>query len=202
MTKYFAKSGSKMRLEGTSNIHDWQVESSLIGGFLEVGPNFPLEYTPLAKPGKLDARAEPFITVHMLKSVDKDGRPYSDRMDQDMYECLRADEYPKISYDLTELTLKETAKNKDRPFIFEAKGQLAVAGVTNQITMPLNILPLGGNELKISGSVKLNMTDFQIDPPSMGRSPGMIKIGDEVKLSFEWMVGQRQTNSMSSSTSR
>src|SRR5882757_8078121 len=38
-----ARSGSKMRLEGTSTIHDWQVESPLILGYLEVGPNFPLE---------------------------------------------------------------------------------------------------------------------------------------------------------------
>jgi hypothetical protein len=30
MTKYYAKSGSKMRMEGTSNIHDWQVEGTLI----------------------------------------------------------------------------------------------------------------------------------------------------------------------------
>src|SRR5271169_5429009 len=43
LTRFLPRTGSKMRLEGTSNIHDWQVESSLIGGYLEVGPAFPVE---------------------------------------------------------------------------------------------------------------------------------------------------------------
>ena len=43
MTTYNARSGSKMRIEGTSNIHDWQVESPFIGGMMEVGPGFPME---------------------------------------------------------------------------------------------------------------------------------------------------------------
>ena len=29
-TKLYARSGSKMRIEGTSNIHDWQMENPLI----------------------------------------------------------------------------------------------------------------------------------------------------------------------------
>ena len=35
--KFFARSGSKLRIEGTSNIHDWRVESTLIGGSIEAG---------------------------------------------------------------------------------------------------------------------------------------------------------------------
>src|ERR1039457_2471377 len=41
-TTLAARSGSKMRIEGTSNIHDWQCESPIIGGKMEVGPNFHL----------------------------------------------------------------------------------------------------------------------------------------------------------------
>src|SRR6478736_357676 len=89
MTKYYAKSGSKMRMEGTSNIHDWQVEGTLIGGFFEVGPNFPSEPGQFATPGKIDAHAEPFIMVRSLKSVEKDGKPYSDKMDDVMFDHLR-----------------------------------------------------------------------------------------------------------------
>jgi RNA polymerase sigma factor (sigma-70 family) len=197
--RFYTKSGSKMRIEGTSNIHNWQVESSLMGGFLEVGPNFPVEPGKPAKPGKMEARAEPFVMVHSLKSVDKDGRPYSDRMDQQMYTCLKSATNPKISFDLAESTLKDVPKSHDRPYVFEAKGELAVAGVTNEITMPVNILPLSDKNLKISGAIKVKMTDFNIDPPKMGPS-GEIKIGDEVKLSFDWMLAQR--NSTSSETSR
>ena len=48
--------------------------------------------------------------------------------------------------------------------MFEAKGELAVAGVTNKITMPVNILPLADKEkLKVTGSITVKMTDFKVD---------------------------------------
>jgi hypothetical protein len=191
MTKYVARSGSKMRMEGTSNIHDWQVEGSLIGGYFELPSSFPSEPGQSATPGKIDAHAEPFIMVRSLKSIEKDGKPYSDRMDEVMYEHLKAQENPKIVYHLTELTLKESAKSKDAPYVCEAKGQLVVGGLTNQITMPVNILPLGEKKLKISGTTTVKMSDFKIEPPAPKIALGMIKTGDEVKLIFDWMVWQR-----------
>jgi len=189
MTKYYAKSGSKMRIEGTSTIHDWQVEGTLVGGYLEVGPNFPSEPGQPATPGKVEAHAEPFIMVRSLRSVEKDGKLYSDRMDEVMYEHLKAKENPKIAFHLTELTLKEPAKSKDAPYVFEAKGQLAVSGVTNDVTMPVNILPLGDKKLKVSGTTNLKMTNFKVEPPNpLGLG---IKTGDDIKIIFDWMVAQR-----------
>jgi hypothetical protein len=188
-TKYFARSGSKMRIEGTSTIHDWQVEATLIGGYLEVGPNFPSEPGQAVTPGKVDAHAEPFIMVRSLKSVEKDGKPYSDRMDEVMYEHLKATNSPKIAFHLTDLTLKDSPKSKDAPYVFEAKGQLSVAGVTNDVTMPITILPLGDKKLKVSGKTNLKMTDFKVEPPNpLGLG---IKTGDEIKIMFDWMVAQR-----------
>lgn len=189
MTKYYAKSGSKMRIEGTSTIHDWQVEGTLIGGYIEVGANFPSEPGQAATPGKVDAHAEPFIMVRSLKSIEKDGKPYSDRMDEVMYEHLKAQQNPKIAFHLTELTLKEAPKSKDDPYLFEAKGQLAVSGVTNDLTMPISILPLGDKRLKISGKTDLKMTNFKVEPPNpLGLG---IKTGDDIRIIFDWMVAQR-----------
>ena len=63
MTSLHAKSGSKMRIEGTSTLHDWQVESRVIGGSIEVGPNFPVEPGQDVKLGKVDAQATASIPV-------------------------------------------------------------------------------------------------------------------------------------------
>ena len=191
-TSLAARSGSKMRIEGTSNIHDWQVESPIIGGMMEVGPNFPLEPGQAATPGKVEAKAEVFIQVRMLKSIEKDGKPYMDSMDAVMWEHMRETENKKIVYRLSELTLKEAAKAKDAPYLFEAKGDLAVAGVTNKITMTVSVLPLGEKKLKITGTTSLKMTDFKIEPPSPKLAMGLIKTGDDVKLIFEWMLAQRK----------
>jgi hypothetical protein len=199
MTKLNARAGSKMRMEGTSNIHDWQVEATLIGGFIEVGPNFPLEPGQSASPGKIEARGDTFIMIRSLKSLEKDGKPYSDKMDEVMYGKLKVEDNPRITYHLDELTLKETAKSKDAPYVCEAKGQLAVAGVTNQVTMPVNVLPLGDKKLKISGTTTVKMSDFKIEPPAPKIALGMIKTGDEVKLIFDWMVGPRTPPAASAS---
>jgi RNA polymerase sigma factor (sigma-70 family) len=193
--RFYARSGSKIRIEGTSNIHDWQAEGSLMGGFLDVGPAFPIEPGQRVRPGKLEAHAQPFVMVRSLKSVDQDGRPFSDRMDRDLHERLRAQENPKIWFDLTELTLKESARDKEHPYLFEAKGLLVVAGITNQVALPLNVLPSKGHRLKVSGSLNLRMSDFEIDPPTMSLSQGMIKVADEVQLSFEWMLAPRDSTS-------
>ncbi len=79
-----AKPGSKMRLEGTSNIHDWQVEGKLIGGYIEVDQNFPLEPGKEVKPGKVEIKGEVFVPIRSMSSIEKDGRPYSTKMDDIM----------------------------------------------------------------------------------------------------------------------
>jgi YceI-like domain len=190
LARYNAKPGSlKMRIEGTSTIHDWQVESSIIGGYLEVGPDFPVEPGQAATAGKLEAHGEAKIPVRSLFSIEKDGKKYSDNMDKVMYEKMHAKEYPWIVYRIDELVLKEPAKSKDVPYVFDAKGTLAVAGVTNSISMPVNVTPLGDKKLKITGTTALKMTDFKVDPPNpLGLG---IKTGDDVKLIFEWMVAQK-----------
>jgi polyisoprenoid-binding protein YceI len=189
--QFFARSGSKMRLEGTSNIHDWQVESPIIGGSIEAGPNFPTEPGQAATPGKVEAKADVTVMVRSLKSVEKDGKPYSDKMDEIMWEKLGIAQNPKIAYHLTELTLKEAAKSKDAPYVFDAKGELVVAGVTNTVTMPVNVLPLGDKKLRITGNTTVKMTSFKIEPPAPKIALGMIKTGDDVKVIFDWMVAQR-----------
>src|SRR6476469_7066243 len=67
LTRLGAVSGSKMRIEGTSAIHDWQVESPLILGILEVGPNFPLEPGQTVSPGKVEAKGQATVKVQSLR---------------------------------------------------------------------------------------------------------------------------------------
>ena len=79
-----ATPGSKMRVEGTSTIHDWRAESPIIAGFIEVGPNFPSEPGQNITPGKVDVRGKAEVTVSSLMSVEKNGQKYSDKMDDKM----------------------------------------------------------------------------------------------------------------------
>ncbi len=191
MTRLDSQPGSKVRIEGTSSIHDWQTESKLIGGFMEVGPGFPTEPGQAVQPGKVDARVEVFIPVRSFKSVEKDGKPYSEKMDDRMYEAMMQPTAPRVLYRLEELVLKEPAKDAKSAYLFEAKGDLIVAGTTNKVTMPIQVTPLGDKKLKITGNTGLKMTSFKIHPPSPPLLGGIITTGDDVKIMFEWMVGQK-----------
>jgi hypothetical protein len=187
-TRYTARSGSKMRIEGTSNIHDWQVEGSLIGGYIEAGKGFPAEPGQAVTPGKVEAKVEAFVPIRSLKSVEKDGSKYSDKMDEVMYEHLVT---PNIAFRLNELALKEAPKTKEAPYVFDAKGDLAVAGVTNSVSFPVNVTLLADGKMKAAASVPLKMTDFKIQPPAPKIALGMIKTGDEVKIIFDWNLQKK-----------
>jgi hypothetical protein len=187
MTRFDSRSGSKVRVEGTSTAHDWQLESRLIQGYLEVGPKFPMEAGQAATPGEMDAHAEVLIRVSALKSVKRDGSYYDDKMDEKVYENLKEPTSKNIVFHLNELTLKESAKTQDDSYVFEAKGDLVVAGVTNSISMPVNIKPMPGKKLKITGSVPLKMTSFKIPIEKFI----IFSVGDDVKVIFDWTVGQK-----------
>jgi polyisoprenoid-binding protein YceI len=198
MTTYVARSGSKMRIEGTANIihTTWQIESPIIGGMLEVGPNFPTEPGQAATPGKLDAKANVIIRVVSLRSVNEDGTYYNDDMDKIMCEHLKQDQFKEILYRLNEFTLTEAPKTKDAPYVCEAKGDLTIAGVTNKTTMVVNVLPTvskGEKRFEITGSITVKMTDYKVEPVDKNLVIGHIKTGDAVKLVFKWIVGQKKT---------
>ena len=190
LTTYNARSGSKMRIEGTSNIHDWQVESPFIGGMMQVGPGFPTQPGQAVTLGKVEAKADVFIQVRSLKSVEKNGRPYSDPMDEIMYGKLLEPTHKRITYTLTTLTLKEPSRGVADPYRYEAVGNLCVAGVTNVITMPVAVLPDADGRIQFAGSVKMKMTDFKIEPPSPSLGGVSIKTGDDVTLRFVWWVNR------------
>ena len=56
--------------------------------------------------------------------------------------------------------------------------------------MFVRVTPLGGRKLKITGNTAVKMTDLGIQPPRPLLALGLVKAGNEVKLSFEWMGGQ------------
>lgn len=183
-----AGKGTRVSIEGTSSLHDWLVEGLIIGGTLEVGPQFPLDRAS-AKVGRLDARVEVFIPVRSLKSM-KNGKAYSNAMDDIMYGKLLESQHKRILYRLTELTLKEVPADPNVPIVLEARGDLVAAGVTNSITMLVNLLQPRPNQLRLSGSVSVKMTDFRIEPPSP-KIVDFITTGDEVTLRFDWLVQRK-----------
>ncbi len=178
MLKYRAKPGSKMRMEGSSNIHAWTSESTLVGGRLELDPSFPVD--PAKKElaaGKVNASATVNILVRTFKCSS------GSAMDAVMQETMNAKDFPKIEYKLKELTFKEF---KNDALQFDAVGDLTIKGQTKTLTHPVQITRPDASSLKVSGTTTVKMTDFGIQPPAPKIALGMIKTDDDVKLVFDW----------------
>ncbi len=56
--------------------------------------------------------------------------------------------------------------------------------------MSVNLLQPRPNQLRLSGSVGVKMTDFRIEPPSP-KIVDFITTGDEVTLRFDWLVQRK-----------
>lgn len=181
MTSFDAQTGgSTVKIEGTSTIHDWDVKSQIIGGTLEIDSAF------LQSPavGKVNAKARVVIPVRSLKS-------YMTAMDEVMQEHMKMKQFPRIEYRLSELVVKEAPKDAKAPVACDTKGDLIVSGVTNTISFPVTITRVDQDKLKItSGKIDLKMTSFKIEPPAPKLGVGMIKTGDDVKISFEWLTAK------------
>src|SRR6185369_617842 len=152
---YSAAPGSSIRIEGTSTIHDWQVEGNLIGGNAELPFAFPLKGNSRLMSSNIDARVTTFIPVRSLKSVEPNGKPYSDKMDEIMYEKLKAQGYNRIIFMLNSLTTSNTWVDNNGPIGCFAAGTLALAGVTNTISMPVSLTSLSDGRIQFSGSVRV-----------------------------------------------
>jgi hypothetical protein len=193
--RYEPKPGSTVMIDGTSSVHDWRVEGTVIRGFLEVDPGF--ETTPPPREVKPVPRVAVEIPVRSLKSQVAVGASVMDRV---MYSHLKQEEkdasgrprWPTITYTLLELTGSPDVPASPNVSAYHARGALSVCGVTRTNGLPVTIERVDPNTLKVRGNVTLRMSDFGIARPAPTIGLGAIKTGDEVKITFEWLLG-RQT---------
>lgn len=175
---------STVRIDGTSTFHDWTVESKLIGGSMQLDATFPEKPEEAIK---LQPKVDVIIPIRSLKSTS--GKP---EMDSVMYRTMKYEQHPKITYQLTEMTLKEPAKEPGGPMVFATKGELTIAGVKKSTPLNVTIQPMAGDKLKVTGTTSLKMTDFGMQPPSPKLALGLVKTGDDVKITFEWMTAKKE----------
>ncbi|TAL05447.1 MAG: YceI family protein [Verrucomicrobia bacterium] len=169
--------GSSCKIDGTSNIHDWSMEGTLIGGFMEADAGFPDSALTNA------AAARPVVQVSIpVRSLKSPHTTMDTRMQKEMDEP----NHKNIQYRLIELKPKSAA-GATGALQFDATGVLTVKGVSRTNTMPVTIQKAEG-KLKVAGAIAVKMTDFGVTPPV---TLGMFTTGDDIKLSFEWVTAPK-----------
>lgn len=84
----------------------------------------------------------------------------SEKKDRDtnMYKLLNVEKFKTISFDIKSITKNETD--------YEIKGALTLNGITKNIKAKI-IINQQNNEILLNGGFSFNLTDFNLEPPTM-----------------------------------
>jgi len=181
---------TSVAIQGTSTLHDWEMKGPLIGGFVDFPAGISFDPGQTTLPGLKDGNLPAVVTARIpTKSIHSEAEIKADIMDNLMRDAMRETNFHVIEYHLAELKLRQPHV-AGQPFVFDAKGELAIAGVTNKVAFPVSIVPLEKNKIIISGTNDLKMTDYKIEPPAPNIGLGLMKCGDAVKILFKWTLIQ------------
>lgn len=159
------KSASNVVVEGTSNIHDWEVNAENFSGMLKA----EFADSQLVKIEKLTFE----VTAESLKS-GKSG------MDKNTYKALQTNKYPKISFTL------QKVNNIDCTSASSCKitttGYLNITGTKKLVDISFDAV-INGSSITLNGNRNIKMSDYKIDPPTA--LFGTITTGDELQIKFK-----------------
>jgi len=167
-TTYKLSSGKDVTIKilGSSNIHDWVMTSSAT---MESEGNFKFD-------NKNQLQSLPSFNFSVsAKSLKSE----HESMDNRTYNTIKADKYPRITYKLVSATIAQVEKNK---YLIKTTGYLTIAGATQTITMDVTAIVNADNSISCTGSEKLKLTDYKIDPPSF--MLGAMKVTNDLTIQF------------------
>jgi len=161
---YRMDNSSEIIVEGTSNIHDWEMKATSKQGGATI----------TTEDGKLTGISKLQVTVpaESLES-GKSG------MDKNAYKALNTGDYKNIEFKLDEVKKIEANGSS---YNINGLATLKISGVTKQVPVAFTA-KLNGDKLEINGEENLNMKDYKIDPPTA--MFGTITTGEELTIKFK-----------------
>lgn len=156
---------SNLKIEGTSNVHDWEIEAKDQQGKLVA----ELNDGQLVKISQLEFVAK----AEGLKS-GKSG------MDKNTYKALKTDKHKDVTYKMNKVNNIDCTTSGNCKVT--TSGILTIAGTSKPVDMTFDA-KISGDKIILTGNKNLKMTEFKVDPPTA--MFGTITTGDEVNIKFQ-----------------
>jgi polyisoprenoid-binding protein YceI len=156
---------SDLTIKGTSSLHDWEMKA----GSVNCLANLIVMNQKVEKIEKVDFVCK----TNSLKSEHK-------LMDTKAHEALRADKYPEIKFSLTTSNISSTSNGELKG---EIEGILKLSGVSKKVVLPISGRIDFSDNFKVKGAVKINMTDYNMKPPTA--MFGTIVTGEVVEVVYD-----------------
>ncbi|HEX6426452.1 MAG TPA: YceI family protein [Niastella sp.] len=167
--KYQSVGGVKLVIEGTSNIHDWDMKSD---------KGYCSSIFDISNTGTLNGVSFINFTVpaESLKSERKG-------LDKNTYKALNTAKYASITFTASSVTVKPAGSAS---YFLTARGRLTISNVTKDVVLTANGVMNSDKSITYSGSYRLKMTDYNVEPPTL--MMGAIKTGDLVTVKFNLLL--------------
>ena len=166
-TSTYKLNGHSLKIKGTSNLHDWTMDAEEISGNV----NAVLNGSSISA----FSNAKIIVDVEEIESGKR-------IMNNKTYDALKSEKYPNISFTLKSVKDLYAAGSQ---FSGKAVGELDVAGETRTVTIPFSgKMSNGGKNVTVSGDYSLQMTDYDVDPPTA--MLGSLTTGDKITLEYEF----------------
>ncbi|MCC5850123.1 MAG: YceI family protein [Verrucomicrobia bacterium] len=176
---------SRIQVDGTSNVRDWDVATEDVQGRLHLSKDgfwtdtgLDVEHLPLSADAGLS-----FVVEIPASSVKSDNR----RFNSNLHDYMNVEKHKQIRFAFKSLEVKAEEKEDADPNQIETQvtGELSLAGVTQTITFPVTWIRKD-QTLVLKGEVAFKMSLFDIDPPRM--MMGALRTADEVQVAFSWVL--------------
>src|SRR5262249_3087591 len=126
------------------------------------------------------------VEADSLAVVDEASQDDRSEIEREMNEkVLEVKRFPRIEFKSTSLSERGSTKAGTEVVL---EGDLDLHGVTRRIRVP-GTLAKRGQELRITGEIRLKQSDHGIKPTSV--AGGTIKVADEVRLTFDLVARPR-----------
>lgn len=156
-------------VQGTSNVRDWKSdinEVTCTGTILSAGDKL-----------EMAKNVELKIKVESIKGTE------GKSMDMKTYEAFRYKEFPYITYTFTQAKIKSDTHHE---LMIEPVGILTMGGVKRQTVFSVIGKRLTNGNLEVHITKKLNLADFNIEPPSAYL--GAVKVDEVIILNLKLIL--------------
>ncbi|MCO6475993.1 MAG: YceI family protein [Phaeodactylibacter sp.] len=169
---------SRLFLEGTTNVNTFICNCTCIQSFPR------LQFEMEVKEESEQAIFEEAQLRIRTRDLDCGNR----NMNKDMYETLKANQYPSIAITILEAGLRpgEKLSQTEEWSHIVARAQISVAGVTRTALLKVRAKQIGTATYRFLSQYTIKMTDFNIDPPTA--MLGLVKVNDKIEINFDLTV--------------
>ena len=171
---------STMEIDGTSTLHNFEIKAKEVDGSLVL--------TNAADKGATDDGAQSLSSLKVVIPVKKLDTDKSS-MNDNMYDALKADDNPNITYELQKVNAGVLPSVAGDSTQISTTGVLTIAGKQKVVEMNVTGSVTKEGKIQFKGQKKLLMTDFGVDPPTM--LFGTIKTGNAVVIKFNLLLAKK-----------